>query len=323
VVISVFSKEHEMSGVLQALGLPFHLRTRVGVFLALTGLTTSASGQNLADVQIETIPVADGIYMLTGQGGNIGLWVGEDGAFLIDDQYAPLSQKILEAVRGVTSEPVRFVINTHWHGDHTGGNENMGEAGALLVAHDNVRKRLSVQQVLERFGRSDTIPPAPSGALPVVTFDRSVSFHLNGSELRAFHAEHAHTDGDAIIILHGADVVHMGDVFFNQMYPFIDLSSGGSVDGVIAAADQVLSLIEDGSQVIPGHGPLTDGAGLRAYRDMLKTIRDRVAAALEGGLTLEEVQAARPTREYDEAWGGGFIGAAQLVESIYHSLEGR
>jgi glyoxylase-like metal-dependent hydrolase (beta-lactamase superfamily II) len=196
-----------------------------------------AAGQDWDAVEIEAQEVADGVYMLTGRGGNLGLFVGEDGVFLIDDQYAPLTDKILAAIGQITTEPVRFVFNTHWHGDHTGGNENLGDAGALLVAHENVRARLSVDQLLERVGRPvSEQPAAPEGAWPVVTFTEDVTFHLNGDELHAFHVEHAHTDGDAIVHFRNANVVHMGDTFFLGRFPFIDTATGGSIDGLIAAA---------------------------------------------------------------------------------------
>ena len=226
----------------------------LSALVPLLGAPTAAAAQ-MDDVRITAEPVAAGVYMLQGQGGNIGLLVGADGAFLIDDQYAPLTEKILTAVRGITSEDVRFVINTHWHGDHTGGNENLGNAGVVLISQENVRERLSTQQVLERFGRVDTIPAAPAAALPVVTFDDDVRFHLNGDELHAFHTPHAHTDGDALIYFENANVIHMGDVYFNGGFPFIDLSSGGSVDGMIEAHNRALGIADQQTRIIPGHGP--------------------------------------------------------------------
>lgn len=216
--------------------------------LAVLGLLAAApvTAQNMDDVQIRTERVADGVYMLVGQGGNIGLSVGEDGAFVIDDQFAPLTEKILAAIAAVTSEEVRFVFNTHWHGDHTGGNENMGEAGALIVAHENVRERMSVEQVLERVGRPvSTTPASPDGALPVVTFTEDVTFHINGDDLHAFHVANAHTDGDAIVHFERANVVHMGDTYFaGGRFPFIDTASGGSIDGLIAALGDALAVMD-------------------------------------------------------------------------------
>ncbi len=294
------------------------------VSIVLVGLLagpTSLFGQRDWDaVTIEALEVRDGIYMLTGSGGNIGLSVGEDGAFLIDDQFAPLTEKILAAVAEVTDQPVRFVLNTHWHGDHMGGNENMGEAGALIVAHDNVRERLSTTWTRMRNGQETTIEPQPDGALPVVTFSETATFHWNGHTLKAVHSPHAHTDGDAIIYFEDANVVHMGDVYFAGGYPFIDTSSGGSIDGVIHAMSQVLEWADGETRIIPGHGALADRAKLQATRDMLLSIRDRVRAAMRDGRSLSEIQALGVTSEWDAEFGNGFIDAEGIVAAIYESL---
>jgi glyoxylase-like metal-dependent hydrolase (beta-lactamase superfamily II) len=280
-----------------------------------------AAAQNFDKVEIKTEKLAGGIYMLTGSGGNIGLGVGEDAVFLIDDQYAPLTPKIVAAIAALTPQPVKFVLNTHWHMDHVGGNENLGKTGALIVAHENVRRRMSSEQFIAAFKQK--VEPSPKIALPVVTFAESVSFHLNGDEIDAFHVARAHTDGDAVVYFHKANVVHMGDVFFNGYYPFIDLSSGGSINGTIAAVDRVLPMIDDNTKVIPGHGPLSDKAGLAAYRKMLAGIRDRVQAQLSAGKSLQETIAANPSAEFDEAWGKGYLKPAQFVETVYRSLSGR
>lgn len=276
------------------------------VLAALTALAVllapdTVAAQQMDDVQIRTTRVGDGVWVLFGRGGNIGVSAGDDGIFLVDDQYAPLTPKILDALAAIHDGPIHFVLNTHWHFDHTGGNENMGEEGALLVAHEAVRKRMARGQHID--GLDVDVAPATEGALPVVTFSDSVTFYLNGDTLDAFHVPPAHTDGDAIVHWRHADVVHMGDIFWNQVYPFIDLSSGGSVDGVISDVERVLAWIGPETVVIPGHGPVSDRAGLQAYHDMLVTIRSRVRSLLEQGRTTEEILAAGVTTQWDDAWG--------------------
>jgi cyclase len=285
---------------------------------AVTLAPVAAPAQATADVSIDTVDVADGIYMLIGQGGNIGVAIGPDGAFVIDDQFAPLTEKITAAIAALTDQPVTMVINTHWHGDHTGGNENLASAGALIVAHDNVRERMNSTQISTFFERET--PPANRMALPVLTFDQSVTFHLNGKTIRAEHVEHAHTDGDSIIWFIEDNVVHMGDTFFNGFYPFIDVDSGGSVAGMIEAVDRVLAKIDEQTKIMPGHGPMTDINGLIDYRDMLRTVSGRIAKMIETGKSRHEIVAARPTDEFDEDWGKGFIKPDQWVELIHASM---
>jgi glyoxylase-like metal-dependent hydrolase (beta-lactamase superfamily II) len=274
--------------------------------------------QDFSKVEVKAEKVAEGIYMLTGSGGNLGLSVGRSGTYLIDDQYAPLTEKILAAIRVITPDPVRFVVNTHWHGDHTGGNENMGKAGAILVAHENVRRRMSAGQFASA---ARQIPPSPDGALPVVTFADAVTFHWNGEEIRVYHVPPAHTDGDSIVHFVKADVVHMGDVFFNGGYPFVDTSSGGRVDGVIEAADRVLAGIGEATRIIPGHGPLARKADLQAYRDVVKAARDRIAKLKAEGKSRDEVVAAKPTADLDAKWGTGFMKGDSFVGLAYDSLK--
>jgi cyclase len=286
----------------------------LSVVLLLGGPAAALAQQDFSKVEVTSEKVAEGVYMLTGAGGNIGLSVGADAAFLIDDQYAPLTPKIKAAVAALTSKPVRFVLNTHWHGDHTGGNKDLGESGTLIVAHENVRKRMTTEQFLEAFGMK--VPPADPAALPVVTFNDTVTFHLNGEEIYAFHIPPAHTDGDSIIQFRKANVLHSGDTFFNGMYPFIDLSTGGSVNGMIAAADRMLALAGDGTKIIPGHGPLATKVELKAFRDMLATARDRVAPLVKAGKTLEQVTAAKPLAELDAKWGQGFLKADTFVSIL-------
>lgn len=282
-----------------------------------TEAVPSAAGQQMADVEIETVPVARGVYMLIGEGGNIGVSVGEDGVILVDDQYAPLTDRIRAAVAEITDQPIRFLINTHWHQDHTGGNENFGEAGTLIFAHENVRERMSTEQFMERLDR--TVPASPEAALPVVTFTEEVALHLNGG-IRVFHVDPAHTDGDSVIEFQAANAVHMGDTFFAGRYPFVDLSSGGSVQGMIDAANRVLGEITPETRIIPGHGPLSGFDDLVQYRNVLTAARARVLEHVRGGDSLQETLAAGPTAEWDEAWGAGFIDGETFVSIIYESL---
>lgn len=300
---------------------PLTIVTSAIVAFGTVNLPASVTAQDFDAVQIRTQSLGNGIYMLMGQGGNIGLSVGEDGVFIIDDQFAPLTEKILAAIAEITSEPVRFVFNTHWHGDHTGGNENLGRTGALIVAHENVRYRLSMDQVLERIGRPLAESPAvPEEAWPVVTFTEEMTFHLNGDDLHALHVENAHTDGDAIMHFRRANVVHMGDTFFRDRFPFIDTATGGSIDGMIAASGIGLALMDAETQVIPGHGALSTREDLRRYRDALKTMRDAVAELIEQGRSLEQIVAARPIRAQAGAWGQNEAAEASFVATIHHGI---
>jgi len=274
--------------------------------------------QNFDKVEIKTQKLTDSVYMLIGAGGNMGLSVGPDGVFLIDDQFAPLTPKIEAAIKALTPKPVTFVINTHWHSDHTGGNVNLGKAGALIVAQDNVRKRLSSDQFIELLGAKEK-PMAKEG-LPVITFSQSVNFHLNGDDIAVFHVPNAHTDGDAIIHFRKANIVHMGDVFFNGFYPFIDFSSGGTPDGFIAAVERVIAITDAQTKIIPGHGPLAGKDELVIYRDMLVGTIGKIKALVKQGKTLEEIVAAKPTADFDERWGKGFIPPARYIEMVMKGL---
>ncbi len=288
----------------------------LGISLAVAPL---AAQQDFSRVQIRTIPVADGVYMLMGSGGNIGLSVGQDGPFVVDDQYAPLTEKILAAIAAVSDGSVRFVLNTHWHGDHVGGNENMGKAGAMIVAHENVRKRMNPAEFREVMESSQQAPP---DALPVVTFTDGVTFYWNDEKIRAFHVPHAHTDGDALIQYTHANAIHMGDTFFNWMYPFIDIGSGGHIDGMIHAASAGLALSNSDTKIIPGHGELATPDDLREYRDMLITVRDRVQTMLNDGMSVEEIVAAKPTSDFDARWypENWFIAGDRMVRQTAESL---
>lgn len=286
--------------------------------LLYTAAPAFTEDQGYDKVQIKTIKIADGVYMLEGRGGNIGVSAGTDGVFLIDDQFAPLTAKIKAAIGKISDKPVGFVLNTHWHSDHVGGNENMGEAGAVIVAHENVRKRLSTDQFMAFAQKS--IPAMPDSGLPVITFTRDLTFHLNDETMEVIHLQHAHTDGDAVVFFRKANVVHTGDIYFSGIYPFIDTGSGGSVDGVIQAANRILEMIDDDTKIIPGHGPLSTKAQFKAYAAMLMQVRDKIHAAIVQGKSLAEVQAAEPSKAFDKVWGGGFLSPDKFVMLLYTDL---
>jgi cyclase len=299
------------------------MRARSRVFTAAAALALAIgpfapSARAAEPPPLRTETVAPGVWMLSGNGGNIAVSAGTDGIFIIDDQFAPSVPGILEAIAKLQNGPIRFVINTHWHGDHTGGNESLGSAGAVIVAHENVRRRMSVPQFMRSMNRET--PASPRTALPVVTFTDAVTLHLNDDDIRIVHVAPAHTDGDAIVRFEKANVIHAGDTYFAGMYPFFDVSSGGNLRGMIAACDAILALADEKTRIIPGHGPLSDAAGVRAYRAMLQGVLDRVAPLVAAGKSLEEVMAARPTAAYDATWGQGFFTAERWLPLVYGDL---
>ncbi len=296
------------------------LRNGVLVAALTIGSATGAFAQqtDFSRVEIRTVPVADGIYMLLGEGGNIGLCIGDDGAFLIDDQYAPLTDKIVAAVRALTDQPIKFLINTHWHGDHTGGNENFGKMGVTIVAQDNVYARMSVDQTSAFSG--NVIEASPPEALPVITFNDEITFHMNGYTIVGKQIGPAHTDGDALIHFVEADVYHMGDTYFSESYPFFDLGSGGNFLGMIDVAAEVLAASDGDTKIIPGHGRLADKDDLQEYHDMMVALRDRVQAGIDNGQTVNAMLEANITQDLDDKWASGFMGAAFVVQNVYNSL---
>ena len=276
------------------------MRKLIFVLAALTAPSLFAQ-QDFSKVEIKVTKVAGSVYMLIGSGGNIGVSVGDDGIVIVDDQFAPLAPKIKEALHGITAKPIKFILNTHYHGDHTGGNEVFGK-DAPIIAHENVRKRLASGS--KALGRET--PPAPKDALPVITFNDRATLHVNGEDIRAVHFPHGHTDGDSVIYFTQSNVVHMGDDFFNGMYPFVDVENGGSVSGMLANVDKVLTTLPDDAKVIPGHGPLSDKAGLRAFADVLRGTLGAVSQALAAGKTLDQMKAENILSKW-ASWGKGFI----------------
>jgi cyclase len=296
------------------------LKRAAAALLFAVGACAPVLAQDFSKIEIKAEKLNETTWMLVGAGGNMGLSVGEDAVFLIDDQYAPMAPKIKAAIAAITAKPVKFVLNTHFHFDHTGGNEALGKEGALIVAHDNVRRRLSADQLISFVGSSSRQAASPKVALPVITVPAAISFHINGEEVHAFHVANAHTDGDLIVHFKGGDIVHMGDVFFNGSYPFIDASSGGSPLGMIAAFDRVLALAGEKTKIIPGHGPLADKAALQRTRDMLATLVGRIQAERRAGKSDEQIRAAQPTADFDAVWGKGFIKPEQFVQLVLNGL---
>jgi cyclase len=282
---------------------------------AMPGSPAAAQQQDFSKVEIKVVPVSGHIYMLDGSGGNIGVSAGDDGILIVDDQYAPLAEKIRAALKGINPGKLKFILNTHFHGDHTGGNPVFGTE-ATIIAQDNVRKRLEAGSVV----MGNKTEPMAAAGLPVVTYAETVSVHFNGEEIKAIHFPHGHTDGDSVIFFTQSNVVHMGDDFFNGFFPFVDLESGGSVQGMTAGVAKVLAQIPADAKVIPGHGPLSDVAGLKAFHRMLVETTAVVEKQIKAGKTLDQIQAAGLPAEW-QSWGKGFVNTKTWIETIYNSLK--
>jgi glyoxylase-like metal-dependent hydrolase (beta-lactamase superfamily II) len=262
--------------------------------------------------------VRPGLNVLMSQGGNVAVWSGPEGVVLVDDSVAALTPQLLETVGRISRAPIRFVVNTHWHPDHTGGNEALAKAGATVIAHESVSERLSQPQVVEEYDVK--VPAAPAAALPVITFAESLAIHLDGDRLSVVHVAGAHTDGDVIVRWQDANVVHLGDLFYNGGYPFIDLANGGSLAGVVAALEGTLARADAQTVVIPGHGPVATRADLAAYRDMLVAVGRKVREAVEAGKSIDEVLASRPTADFDERYAKGAVNPEKFVRTLYRDL---
>ncbi|MBW2216268.1 MAG: MBL fold metallo-hydrolase [Deltaproteobacteria bacterium] len=284
----------------------------------IAGFMSLATTGQAVDEKIIPITVTEQIYMIAGEGGNIGLFIGGDGTFLIDDQFAPLTEKIVAAIKSVGGDYPKFLINTHYHSDHTGGNEKLGQGGTLIFSHDNVRERLSTGSFIEEFNAKQEA--LTREGLPVVTFSEDISFHLNGDTIHAIHVPHAHTDGDSIIHIKTANVIHAGDIFFNGFYPFIDVNHGGSLKGMIKAVDKILSLADNNTKIIAGHGPLGDKQQLARYRQMLETAYLRLRKLKAEGKTVQEAISAKPLADLEGEWGNGFLKNDRWIEIIYSGV---
>jgi len=282
-------------------------------FSALAMLHTSsiAIAQDFDEVEIKVHPVAGQVYYIEGRGGNIGLFVGDDGVFLVDDQFAPLTDRIVAAIRPLSDKPIRFLVNTHLHPDHTGGNENFGKMGALVFGHDNVRRQMHISAYTQE--------------PPLVTYSQDVSFHINGETVHVFKTPDAHTNGDSYIFFKGSNVIHAGDVYRTTSYPYIDTNNGGSFLGTIRALELLVDVADGDTRIIPGHGVISDAGEVQAFLDMLLVIHDRVKASIDDGMSLEEAQAAGLTKEYDERWESGRrIGSsAALLGAAYADMAQR
>ncbi|MEE9327253.1 MAG: MBL fold metallo-hydrolase [Cocleimonas sp.] len=286
--------------------------------LALFYLLTTSSVSAKKEVNVTTTKLNDKIHMLAAEGGNVGVFIGKDGTFVIDDQFAPLSDKLLAAIKSLGGDTPQFLVNTHFHGDHTGGNENFGKKGAMIVAHYKVRERLLKGTLVKAFDMKT--PPAPAIALPVVTYSENMHFHINNDDISIIHVPNAHTDGDSFIHFKKANVVHTGDIFFNGFYPFIDPDNGGSLKGMINAVDIILAVTDADSKIIPGHGPLADKKQLEAYGEMLQTAYDNLIKLKEMGLSAEQAKAKKPLEMLDAQWGNGLFSSDKWIEVVYPAV---
>ena len=290
------------------------MRRTTSAVLGLLACPALSSAQNFDDIQIRTVRVTESIYMLQGSGGNIGVSIGDDGTFIVDDQFAPLTEKITAAIAELTDNPVDFVINTHWHYDHTDGNENFGRAGAIIVAQENSRRRMETDQIVSL---SNRLQEAYSKeGLPKITFGESIRFHYNDNQIDIVHFGPAHTDGDAVVFFRDSNVIHTGDVFVRYGLPFIDGPNGGAISGMIDALWGIAGLIGDDTTIIPGHGQLSTRTDLLEYRSMLVTIRQRIRAHIAEGLSVDEVVAANPARGFAQPGAG----TERWVRAAYEDL---
>lgn len=289
-------------------------------FIAIFSISINAQA-NMDNAVISTIKINDHMHMLQWSGaGNMLLLSGKDGNVLIDDQFAPLTEKIYSAIQTVNTGNVKFLFNTHYHGDHSGGNENFAKLGATIIAHDNVRARLSADQRIINFSQPQKA--APEAAWPVMTFGSGLNVYLNSEDVVILHIDNAHTDGDALYYFPKSNVLHTGDCFMKDRFPFIDRNSGGSVAGWIAGVSKVISMIDDETVIIPGHGDLATKKDYRNVRDAVMNVKDAVQSQIKKGKDLEQIKAAKIGSEYDATIGSGFIKTDALVTTIFNEIKG-
>lgn len=289
------------------------------IFLAIFGIFSVASSQDFSKVEIKTVKLTENVYMLVGAGGNIGLSVGEDGVLLIDSQFSQIKEKIKTAITELNQGPVRFLLNTNWHYDHSLGNEAWAQEGAVIITHKNTRERMLSEWTAPELDPDLKIPPFPKAALPVITITESMTMYFNGDKVEVTHFPHAHSDGDLAFYFTKANVIHTGDLYFSGGFPFINITSGGSIDGMIQSADSVIKMINNETKVIPGHGPLSNRAKLQAYRDMLAKAKERIDKLIKSGKTLEETIAAKPT-EGLYSGGESSFPADAFIKVVYMEL---
>ncbi len=290
----------------------------LSTIIIATGLLLTFDARAQDPVKVEASKVRGNVYMITGKGGNIGLLIGADGSFMIDDQFAPLTGQIIDAIESVGGEAPKFLINTHFHGDHTGGNENIGKTGTLIMSHHEVRQRLVNGSYIGAFGMKSK--PASGFALPTVTYSENIGLHINGETVHIVHVPGAHTDGDSIVLFENANVVHAGDLFFNGFFPFIDGANGGSVRGLIAGVDTLLAHTDIDSKIIPGHGPLADRDDLQRYRDMLAIAYERLLKLKNQGVTAADAVLQQPLKDLEADWGGGLFSADKWIGVVYRAI---
>lgn len=276
--------------------------------------------QQAQPVPVTTTDLGDGLYMLQGRGGNIGVLAGDDGVFVIDSQYADMAPGILSAINDIAGEKPRYLVNTHWHGDHTGGNAIIGETGATIIAHNGVRDRVTVDVTRDFFGQETTTPAAPEEAWPVITFNDQMTLYLSGQTVRLIHAPGAHTDGDTFIYFEEANVLHTGDLMFNGMFPFVDITSGGSFSGFVAASQAMADTINDETRIIPGHGALASKADIGLTLDMLDGVMRAVQAEIDAGKDIDGVLEAAPLTPWVDEWATGFMTEPRFTRLVYADL---